>query len=82
MLGVTTNGGFAEYVRRRRSRTRYKLPDSMTDEQGAFVEMLAASLNAIEKAEIELGNLVVDLRPRPRRPLDGAARQGERRRAS
>ena len=43
MLGVTTNGGFAKYVRTKTEHA-YKLPDSMTDEQGAFVEMLAASV--------------------------------------
>ena len=37
----------------------------MTDEQGAFVEMLAASLNAVEKADIQLGDLVVLYGPGP-----------------
>ena len=75
MLGVTTNGALRQYVRTKAEHA-YKLPDSMTDEQGAFVEMLAASLNAVEKADIQLGDLVRDLRPRPRRALDGAAREG------
>ena len=78
VLGVTTNGAFAKYVRTKAEHA-YKLPDSMSDEQGAFVEMLAASLNAVEKAQIRLGDLVRHLRPRARRALDGAARQGERR---
>ena len=37
----------------------------MSDEQGAFVEMLAASLNAVEKAQIRLGDLVVIYGPGP-----------------
>ena len=64
MLGVTTNGAFAKYVRTKAEHA-YKLPDSMSDEQGAFVEMLAASLNAVEKAQIRLGDLVVIYGPGP-----------------
>ncbi len=64
VLGVTTNGAFAQYVRTKAEHA-YRLPDAMTDEQGAFVEMLAASLNAIEKADIQLGDLVVLYGPGP-----------------
>jgi threonine dehydrogenase-like Zn-dependent dehydrogenase len=64
VLGVTTNGAFAKYVRTKAEHA-YKLPDSMSDEQGAFVEMLAASLNAVEKAQISLGDLVVIYGPGP-----------------
>ena len=64
VLGVTTNGAFAKFVRTKAEHA-YKLPDSMSDEQGAFVEMLAASLNAVEKAQIRLGDLVVIYGPGP-----------------
>jgi L-iditol 2-dehydrogenase len=64
VLGVTTNGAFANLVRTRAEHA-YKLPDSLSDEQGAFVEMLAASLNAVEKADIQLGDLVVVYGPGP-----------------
>jgi 2-desacetyl-2-hydroxyethyl bacteriochlorophyllide A dehydrogenase len=64
VLGVTVNGGFAQYVRTRAEHA-YRLPDSMTDEQGAFVEMLAASVNAIDKAEVRIGDLVVVYGPGP-----------------
>ena len=64
VLGVTTNGAFAKYVRTKAEHA-HKLPDGLSDEQGAFVEMLAASLNAIEKAEIVLGDLVVIYGPGP-----------------
>jgi L-iditol 2-dehydrogenase len=64
VLGVTTDGGFAQFVRTRAEHA-YRLPDSLSDEQGAFVEMLAASVNAIEKAGIRLGDLVVIYGPGP-----------------
>jgi threonine dehydrogenase-like Zn-dependent dehydrogenase len=64
VLGVTTNGAFAKYVRTKAEHA-HKLPDELSDEQGAFVEMLAASLNAIEKAQIRLGDLVVIYGPGP-----------------
>jgi L-iditol 2-dehydrogenase len=64
VLGVTTNGAFANLVRTRAEHA-YKLPDSLSDEEGAFVEMLAASLNAVEKADIQLGDLVVVYGPGP-----------------
>ena len=64
VLGVTTNGAFAKLVRTRAEHA-YKLPDSMSDEQGAFVEMLAAALNAVEKADIQLGDLCVMYGPGP-----------------
>lgn len=64
VLGVTTNGAFARYVRSRAEHA-YKLPDSMSDEQGAFVEMLAASVNAVERAAITLGDLCVIYGPGP-----------------
>ena len=64
VLGVTTNGAFARFVRSKAEHA-YKLPDSMSDEQGAFVEMLAASVNAIEKADIAMGDLVVIYGPGP-----------------
>ena len=37
----------------------------MSDEQGAFVEMLAASVNAVERADITLGDLCVIYGPGP-----------------
>jgi len=58
VLGITTNGGFAEFVRSRAEHA-YLIPDELSDEQGAFVEMLAGSLNAVEKAEIQFGDLCV-----------------------
>src|SRR4051794_40777314 len=64
VLGVTTNGGFATYAKTKAAHA-YKLPDSLTDEQGAFVEMLAAAVNAVRKAEVQPGDFVVVYGPGP-----------------
>ena len=54
VLGVTTGGGFAQYAKTKIAHA-YKLPDSLSDEQGAFVEMLSAAVNAVGKADVEPG---------------------------
>lgn len=64
VLGVTTNGGFAQLARTRAAHA-YRLPDTLTDEQGAFVEMLAAAVNAVRKAEVQPGDLAVVYGPGP-----------------
>jgi L-iditol 2-dehydrogenase len=64
VLGVTMNGGFAEYVKTKIGHA-YKLPDSLTDEQGAFVEMLSSAVYSVQKAEIEPENLAVVYGPGP-----------------
>lgn len=64
VLGVTTNGGFAELARTKISHA-YKLPDSLSDEQGAFVEMLSSAVNAVQKADVEPDNLAVVYGPGP-----------------
>lgn len=64
VLGVTHNGGFAQYVSSKYSHL-YKLPDQVSFEQGAFVEMLAASVNAVEELEIFPGAFVLIMGPGP-----------------
>ena len=64
VLGVTTNGGFATYAKTKAAHA-YKLPDSLTDEQGAFVEMLSAAVNAVGKADIRPDDFVVVYGPGP-----------------
>ena len=64
VLGVTMNGGFAGYVKTKIAHA-YKLPDSLTDEQGAFVEMLSSAVYAVGRAEVEPGNLAVVYGPGP-----------------
>ena len=64
VLGVTTNGGFATFARTKAAHA-YKLPGSLTDAQGAFVEMLSAAVNAVRKADIQPGDFVVVYGPGP-----------------
>jgi L-iditol 2-dehydrogenase len=64
VLGVTTAGGFAQYAKTKAAHA-YKLPDSLTDEQGAFVEMLSAAVNAVRKADVQPGDFVVVYGPGP-----------------
>jgi len=64
VLGVTTNGGFAQFAKTK-AQHAYKLPDNLTDEQGAFVEMLAAAVNAVHKAEVEPDDFAVVYGPGP-----------------
>lgn len=64
VLGVSTNGAFAQFVRTRAEHA-YLLPEELSFEQGAFVEMLAASLHAVERADISFGDAVVIYGPGP-----------------
>jgi threonine dehydrogenase-like Zn-dependent dehydrogenase len=64
VLGVTTNGAFTKFVRTKAEHA-YKLPEEISDEQGAFVEMLAAGVNAVERTNIQLGDLCVIYGPGP-----------------
>ena len=64
VLGVTTNGGFAEYAKTKIAHA-YKIPESLTDEQGAFVEMLSSAVYATRRAEVEPGNFAVVYGPGP-----------------
>ncbi len=64
VLGVTTNGGFAQFAKTKAAHA-YKLPDSLTDAQGAFVEMLAAAVNAVHKTAVEPDDFAVIYGPGP-----------------
>jgi L-iditol 2-dehydrogenase len=64
VLGVTMNGGFAEFVKTKIAHA-YKLPDGLTDEQGAFVEMLSSAVYSVQRAEIEPENFAVVYGPGP-----------------
>lgn len=64
VLGVTMNGGFAEYVKTKIAHA-YKLPEALSDEQGAFVEMLSSAVYAVKRAEIEPENFAVVWGPGP-----------------
>jgi len=64
VLGVTMNGGFAEYAKTKIAHA-YKLPDSLTNEQGAFVEMLSSAVYSVKRAEIEPESFAVVYGPGP-----------------
>jgi threonine dehydrogenase-like Zn-dependent dehydrogenase len=64
VLGVTTNGGFAEYAKTKIGHA-YRLPASLTDRQGAFVEMLSSAVYSVQRAEIEPENFAVVYGPGP-----------------
>jgi L-iditol 2-dehydrogenase len=64
VLGVTMNGGFAEYAKTKIAHA-YKIPDTLTDEQGAFVEMLSSAVYAVQRAEIEPESFAVVYGPGP-----------------
>lgn len=64
VLGVTVNGGFAE-LGKTKIHHAYKLPEGLTIEQGAFVEMLSSAVYATQRAEVEPENFAVVYGPGP-----------------
>jgi L-iditol 2-dehydrogenase len=59
-LGITRNGGFAEFAAVPASNA-YRLPDSVSVEDGSLVEPLACCVRGIDQARIGLGDLVAVL---------------------
>lgn len=64
VLGTSVNGGLATYAKSRADSV-HLLPDSISDQQGAFTEMLASAVNALESGDIRLGDFVVIYGPGP-----------------
>ena len=64
VVGVSVNGGFAEYVKAKYTSV-LKLPDTVSYEQGAFIEPLADAMYAVGKLEVDLGNFCVVIGPGP-----------------
>lgn len=55
-------GGFAEYVRVPPANVRgatFRVPDHLSDEEASFVEPLACSLRAVERARVQSGDTAV-----------------------
>jgi len=50
-VGITRSGGFAQYVAAP-ARACYKLPESMTDTQAAFIEPLACVVHALKRLRV------------------------------
>lgn len=64
VIGVTHNGGFAEYVKVKYTHV-YKLPDKVSYEHGALAEPLACATYAIKRLDVKLGQDVVVFGPGP-----------------
>lgn len=57
-VGVSTDGGFAEYVKVGYANV-YRLPDGMSYEEGAMAEPLACACYGIQNLDVQLGDFVV-----------------------
>ncbi|MFH0811922.1 MAG: 2,3-butanediol dehydrogenase [Pseudomonadota bacterium] len=55
--GFAADGGFAEYAILY-DYSLYKLPDSVTDDMGAFVEPLAVAIRAVKRSRLRIGDSV------------------------
>jgi len=64
VLGVSINGGFAEYCVSNYTSV-HKLPDNVTYEEGALTEPLADAVYAVGKMEISPGDFCVVIGPGP-----------------
>jgi len=53
------NGAMAEYMRFPAGALNYKLPADMARERAVLIEPLACSIHAVQRGEIELGDVVV-----------------------
>jgi len=62
VLGVSVNGGFAEYCVSHYTGL-HKLPDNVPYDQGALAEPLADAIYALQKANVALGDFVVVIGP-------------------
>lgn len=57
-IGVSVNGGFAEYVKVGYANV-YRLPDGMSYMEGAMAEPLACSCYGIQNLDVQIGDFVV-----------------------
>ena len=62
VLGVSVNGGFAEYCASHYTGL-HKLPDNVSFEHGSLAEPLADAVYALRKSQIALGDFVVVIGP-------------------
>lgn len=54
-----TPGAMAEYMRFPADAINYKVPDTLSPRQAVYIEPLACSIHAVQRANIELGDTVV-----------------------
>lgn len=53
------NGGMAEYMKFTKEAINYKVPEELSIEQAILIEPYACSLHAVQRAQIQLGDVVV-----------------------
>jgi threonine dehydrogenase-like Zn-dependent dehydrogenase len=58
LMGIDHNGGFAQYVTASSSML-YKIPDQISDEHAALVEVLAIGFHASNRAQVKQGDSIV-----------------------
>jgi 2-desacetyl-2-hydroxyethyl bacteriochlorophyllide A dehydrogenase len=58
LIGIDRDGAFAEYVLAAAD-TLFKLPDSLTDREGALVEPLAVCIHGASMSRLQVGDTVV-----------------------
>jgi len=54
-------GGMAQYMKLPAKSRIYRVPDEVTSEQAALIEPLACAIHAVERGEIKLGDVVVQI---------------------
>ncbi len=55
------HGGMAEYLKFPANARVYRVPDGISDKHAALIEPLACALHAVERGEIKLGDVVVQM---------------------
>ena len=58
LFGIDTDGAFAEYVRVTQD-TVFKIPDSLSDQEGALIEPLAVCIHSARMSRLQIGDTVV-----------------------
>ena len=65
LLGLTAEGGFAEYVRVGSTAKVFKIPDGMSYDAAALIEPLTVAMHAVDISDLKLGHKVAVLGPGP-----------------
>lgn len=56
--GKRADGGWAPYLRVPANAIVHRIPDTVSDQQAAYIEPLACAIHAVERGEIQLGDVV------------------------
>ena len=58
LFGIDTDGAFAEYVRVTQD-TVFKIPDNLSDKEGALIEPIAVCIHSARMSRLQIGDTVV-----------------------